>query len=370
MNTKQPIKKLTIKGYKSIEKLENFGLTALNVLIGSNGAGKSNFVSYFRMLGELVESRLQNWTTRQGSVDRIFTFGVKTTSRFESFVEFGLNGYKFELEPTVDGNFSFAREQLFLNTSPDGPQWMSLGSGHRESKLKDNYTAESKSNGAEHCYTSIANWKVYHFHDTSDTAGVKRLCSVHDNANLRSDASNLAAFLFYLAQEKPNIYQQIRNIVQLGIPFFDDFVLKPQKLPTEEEQIRLLWTQKGSDYPFWPSQLSDGSIRFICLATALLQPKAPSTIVIDEPELGLHPYAIALLASLLRSASKRMQVIVSTQSVPLVNEFSIDDLIIIEREQKGSIFNRYDEKDFKGWLMEYSVGELWEKNILGGRPSR
>lgn len=193
---------------------------------------------------------------------------------------------------------------------------------------------------------------------------------MHDNANLRPDASNLAAFLFYLAQEKPKLYQQIRNVVQLAIPFFDDFVLKPQKLPTEEEQIRLLWKQKGSDYPFWPSQLSDGSIRFICLATALLQPKAPSTIIIDEPELGLHPYAIALLASLLRSASKRMQVIVSTQSVPLVNEFSIDDLIIIEREQEGSIFKRYDEKDFKGWLMEYSVGELWEKNILGGRPSR
>ncbi len=371
MNTKQPIKELTIKGYKSIQKLEKFGLTGLNVLIGSNGAGKSNFVSYFRMLGELVETRLQNWTTHQGSADRILTFGVKATPRIESFVGFGLNGYRFELEPTVEGGFSFANEQLLLNAPSDGPQWLFLGSGHREAKLKENFKTESKeNNGTDHCYTAIAAWKVYHFHDTSDTAGVKRLCSVHDNAYLRPDASNLASFLFCLAQEKPDTYQQIRNVVQLAIPFFDDFVLKPQKLPTEEEQIRLLWKQKNSDYPFWPSQLSDGSVRFICLATALLQPEPPSTIIIDEPELGLHPYAIALLASLLRSASKRMQVIVSTQSVPLVNEFSINDLVIVEREQGGSIFSRYDEKNFKGWLEEYSVGELWEKNILGGRPGR
>lgn len=370
MNAKKPVDRLTIKGYKSIQKLERFGLERLNVLIGSNGAGKSNFVSYFRMLGELVESRLQNWTTHQGSADRILTFGVKTTHTFESFVEFGLNGYKFELEPTVDGGFSFAREQLFFDGPFYGPKWISLGSGHRESKLKDKYKAETKGNVADYCYSSIAAWKVYHFHDTSDTAGVKRLCSLHDNAYLRPDASNLAAFLYRLNQEEPQTYQQICNVVQLANPFFDDFVLKPQKLPTEEEQIRLLWKQKDSDYPFWPSQLSDGSVRFICLATALLQPEPPSTIIIDEPELGLHPYAIALLASLLRSASRRMQVIVSTQSVPLVNEFSIDDLIIVEREQGGSIFKRYDEKDFKGWLEEYSVGELWEKNILGGRPGR
>ena len=221
---------------------------------------------------------------------------------------------------------------------------------------------------ADYCYSSISNWKVFHFHDTSDTAGVKRLGSLHDNDYLRQDASNLAAFLYRLAEETPEIYQQIRKIITLAIPFFDDFVLKPQKLPTEEEQIRLLWRQKDSDYALWPSQLSDGSIRFICLVTALMQPDPPSTIIIDEPELGLHPYAITLLGSLLRSASKRMQVIVSTQSVPLVNEFAIDDLIIVEREQECTVFKRYTEEEFKTWLDEYSVGELWEKNILGGRP--
>ncbi|MCG6296293.1 AAA family ATPase [Vibrio vulnificus] len=155
-----------------------------------------------------------------------------------------------------------------------------------------------------------------------------------------------------------------------AVPFFDDFVLKPIPLASGEEQIRLLWKQVDSDYPLWPSQLSDGSIRFICLVTALLQPNPPSTIIIDEPELGLHPYAITLLGALLRSASKRMQVIVSTQSVPLLNEFELDDLIVVEREEGASIFKRLDAGKCRTWLDDYSIGELWEKNIIGGNVVR
>lgn len=372
MSTKKSIRKLTIKGFKSIQRLDAFYLYQLNVLIGANGAGKSNFVSYFRMLNEMVEGRLQSWTRIQGSADRIVSFGIKETDKIESFIEFGRNGYKFALEPTLEGGFSFYEEKLFFegaHYTKDGTWIGSLGSGHAEAKLKETKNVQP-GKVADYCYSSIANWKVFHFHDTSDTAGVKRLGSLHDNEYLRPDASNLAAFLYRLSGEYEGVYEQIRKTIRLAIPFFDDFVLKPQKLPSEEEQIRLLWRQNDSDYSLWPSQLSDGSIRFICLVTALLQPNPPSTIIIDEPELGLHPYAITLLGSLLRSASNRMQVIISTQSVPLVNEFSIADLIIVEREQGGTVFKRFEEEDFKTWLEDYSVGELWEKNILGGRPSK
>lgn len=370
MNSKNPIDRLTIKGFKSIQNMERLNLKKLNVLIGANGSGKSNFISYFRMVSAIIESRLQSWTTNQGSSDRIVSFGIKNTDRVMSFIEFGRNGYKFELEPTIEGQFSFSSEHLFFDDPHYGEKWTSLGSGHRETKLVEKFNENKEGDIVDYCYSSIVNWKVFHFHDTSDTAGVKRLGALHDNEYLRPDASNLAAFLYKLKEDNVNTYNQIRKVVQLAIPFFDDFSLKPQKLASEEEQIRLLWRQSDSDYPFWPSQLSDGSIRFICLATALLQPNPPSTIIIDEPELGLHPYATVLLASMLRSASKRMQVIVSTQSVSLVNEFSVDDLLIVERENNASVFKRYDEKDFKNWFTEYSTGELWEKNILGGRPSR
>ncbi len=368
MTTKKPIDKLTIKGFKSIRDLDRFPLRGLNILIGSNGSGKSNFVSYFRMLGELVEGRLQVWTKKQGAAERILTFGLKETTQLESYVEFGRNGYRFVLDATADGGFTFSEESLCFNGPYHGEQWTSLSSGQSEATLKTYWENAPAGSVADYCYSSISSWKVFHFHDTSETAGVKRVGALHDNEYLRSDASNLAAFLHRLLEESPDVYKQIRKTVRLAIPFFDDFALKPQKLRGGEKQIRLLWRQKDSDYALWPNQLSDGSIRFICLVTALLQPDPPSTIIIDEPELGLHPYAITLLASLLRSASKRMQVIVSTQSVPLVNEFSIVDLVVVEREEGATVFRRPREKEFKTWLEEYSVGELWEKNLLGGRP--
>jgi len=370
MSTKNPIEQLTIKGFKSIRSLENLRLSALNVLIGANGVGKSNFVSYFRMLGEMVEGRLQTWIKKQGGADRILTYGIKETPQISSFVEFGLNGYKFSLEPTLDAGFTYSEESLFFKGPYYGPSWNKLGSGQMESCLKDEFEKSAKGSYADYCYSSISSWKIYHLHDTGDTAGVRRLCSLHDNEFLRHDASNLAAFLFKLNEEHPNTYKQIRKTVGLVIPFFDDFVFKPELLPSEEKQIRLMWRQKESDYALWPNQLSDGSLRFICLATALLQPDPPSTIIIDEPELGLHPYAITLLGALIRSASQRMQIIVSTQSVPLLNEFSIDNLLVVEREEGVSVFKRLNETDLQSWLKDYTVGELWEKNILGGRPGK
>jgi predicted ATPase len=361
------IDRLTIKGFKSIRHLDNFKLQNLNVLIGANGAGKSNFISYFQMLGELVEQKLQIWTSQQGSADRILTFGIKETSTLESFIRFDRNGYQFQLYPTVDGKFVFRDEQTFFAGTMKAENWCSLGSGQMEAKIRDLALKESEA-VAQYCLNALSNLKLFHFHDTSDTARVKRLCSLHDSEYLRPNAENLAAFLYRLKNEDQDQYQEIIKVVRLVIPFFDDFVLIPQALSNGEEQIRLLWRQKSSDYPLWPSQLSDGSLRFICLATALLQPQPLDIIIIDEPELGLHPYAITLLGSLIRSASEYMQIIISTQSVALVNEFSIEDLVIVESEEGATIFKRLQPADFQTWLEEYSTGELWEKNVLGGRP--
>jgi len=365
------IDRLTIKGFKSIKDLQRLHLHRLNVLIGANGTGKSNFISYFRMLNAMTAQHLQVWTAKQGAADRIVCMGVKETARVESIIEFGVNAYQFVLEPTVDGGFVFAVEQAIFDLPNHAEKkTVDFGSGHRESLLKEKDGLFNFKEIVNYCFWSIAGWKVFHFHDTSDTAGVKRVGALQDDRFLRSDAANLAAYLYRISRESPETYEQIRRTVRLAVPFFDDFVLVPRDLETGERMIQLCWRQQGSDYVFHPSQFSDGSIRFICLATALLQPEAPSTIIIDEPELGLHPYAITLLGSLLKSAACRMQVIVSTQSVSLVNQFSLDDLIVVERENGGSVFRRYHEEDYKAWLDEYSTGELWEKNILGGRPRK
>lgn len=364
------IKKLTIEGFKSIQRLDDFQLRRLNVLIGANGAGKSNFVGFFRLLHELIEKRLQVAVTTEGGADACLYLGPKVTPQLTATLYFGDNGYEFMLKPTVDNRFVFA-DEVTIFSGAYGTSKDSLGSGHVEAKLKDFKDDPGKTglHGVPyHVFRALSRWVVYHFHDTSTTAGVRRQGPINDNEILRPNAENLAAFLRRIQQTDRVTYERIRDVVRLAAPFFDDFKLRP--VTANSELIQLEWLQKDSDYPFRASQLSDGTLRFICLATALLQRTLPSTVLFDEPELGLHPYALTLLANLFQQAAQRGQVIVSTQSAPLLNEFSPEDVVIVERSEGQSIFRRLDPADLNEWLQEYSLGELWQKNILGGRPRR
>jgi predicted ATPase len=199
---------------------------------------------------------------------------------------------------------------------------------------------------------------------------MKKTADVDDNDYLRPDGSNLAAFLHYLGKKHKTAYGLIRRTVQRVAPFFDDFRLKPQKL--NQGKIRLEWSHKGSEGYFDASSLSDGSLRFIALATLFLQPVSlrPSVILVDEPELGLHPYAITLLASLVKQASAETQVILSTQSPLLLDHFRPEDVLVADRVKGATQFTRLESAKLSKWLEEYSLGQLWEKNEFGGRPGR
>jgi len=216
---------------------------------------------------------------------------------------------------------------------------------------------------------ALQSWQVYHFHDTSEAAKVKQLGDIHDNLFLRPDASNLAAYLYMLRETEPEYYRNIVETIRMAAPFFGDFVLRPS--PFNPEKIRLEWQERGSDVLFGPHALSDGTLRFICLTTLFLQPpdRLPATIVLDEPELGLHPYAIKLLADMVRSASEHTQVILATQSVTLVNQFSPEDILVVDRVQGETVFRHLSEEEIASWLEDYGLGDLWEKNLLGGRPT-
>ncbi len=372
----EPIKKLTIEGFKSIRKLEEFPLNALNVLIGANGAGKSNFVGFFRLLRDLIEQRLQlALLATEGGADALLYLGPKVTNQFAAKLFFGKNGYEFALIPTPDNRLVFAEETtVFFGDYTVSRS--SLGSGHIEAKLKvrkDNMGIHGAERGVPgYVFDAVSSWVVYHFHDTSSSAAVRRPHAINDNEILRQSAENLAPFLFRIRATNPEIYARIREVVRLAAPFFDDFKLRP--IPTEPDSIQLEWQQKDSDYPFRVNQLSDGTLRFICLATALLQPSGPATILFDEPELGLHPYALTLLGNLFkqtagfRMGSANRQLIISTQSALLLNEFAPEDIIVVERANGESTFRRLDSAQLSEWLEDYTLGELWQKNILGGRP--
>jgi len=359
--------RIRIEGFKSIKQLD-LQLRPLNVLIGANGAGKTNFISIFRLLNEMAELRLQRFVG--ANPDRLLRHGRRVTPKFSVQLDFGQNGYEFTLAPS-ENQLIFDSEWIRFN-GQYGLSRRSIGAGHLESKRPEQLESDRNQKIARYVVPAVKGWRVYHFHDTSDQASVKQSGAVNDNASLRPDASNLAAFLYLLQQRSLPSYQRIRDTVRLVAPFFDDFALRPDPL-SNDQSIMLEWREQGSDFPFTAYQLSDGTLRFICLATVLLQPNPPATIIIDEPELGLHPFAIEVLAGLLRSVSQSgyssRQVIVSTQSVPLVNQLEAEDLIVVNHHRGESVFARLDSEQLKEWLDTYSLGELWEKNILGGRPS-
>jgi len=346
--------RIRIAGFKSIRDQE-VELRPLNVLIGANGSGKSNFIGVFRLLHEIVSGRLQLHVARSGGAERILHYGRKVTGALHLDLRFGPVGYFCELTPTLNDALVFAHEIVSTWESED--TWQdALGAGHKETALEPTGPMAAILRG----------WQVYHFHDTSDAARAKQTGDLHDNAYLRPDAGNLAAFLYRLRKTQPDAYRNITEVVRLVAPFFGSFTLQPDRL--NPDKIKLEWQEKGSDAYFDAHSLSDGTLRFICLATLLLQPELPSTVLLDEPELGLHPYAITILADLLRSAATRTQVVVSTQSVTLVNQLSPEDILVVDRLESASVFRRLTQEEIATWLDDYALGELWEKNVLGGRP--
>ena len=368
---KASLKKITIKGFKSIESLVDFELRPLNVLIGANGAGKSNFVDFFRMLRAMAQEGLQGYILKSGGVDGFFYLGSAHTRQITGRLEFGDIAYEFTLSPTAVDKARIDREvvrDLKANVSFSVEE--TLESNLRASALgeRNEFIQQSDDRGIfESIHAPLESCMVYHFHDTSMYAPMRRYQPVYDNKYLRPDASNIAAFLLQLREKQKGSYDLIRDTVRLIAPFFDDFLLEIETMGPEEK-VKLAWRQKGSDFPFQPYQLSDGTIRFICLATALLQPDLPATIVIDEPELGLHPQAIGMLAGLVKSASAQTQVIVATQSADFISHFQPEDIVVISRANGRSVFARPDADDLRHWLEDYSIADLYEMDVLRAGP--
>jgi predicted ATPase len=371
------IQKLTVKGYKSIEALVDFELRPLNVLIGANGAGKSNFIGLFRFLASVVGDNFAVDVQKWGGPEALMYYGSKRTPQLEIELYFTQdeqykvqNGYRITLEATQDNRFIFTREEPWIQ-GQFMPKAYSLGKGHESAKVGADRALDSH-NVSRHVSDKLKIWRQYHFHDTSDTAAVKRVHATNDNLRLKPDAANLAAYLRMLKTTAftQSSYERIVEMIRRAAPFFGDFVLREQA----SDFIELEWTERGNpDTPWKAHVLSDGTLRFICLTTLLLQPEhlLPDTILIDEPELGLHPFAINLLAEMLQGAAATKQVVVSTQSVELLNCFQSADIVVVQREADASVFNRLDAAELENWLSdEYSLGELWKRNILGGRPSR
>lgn len=353
------LRKVKIEGFKSIERAELM-LGDLNVVIGANGSGKSNLIGVFRLLERVLSHNLQVYVASEP--DRLLHHGRRVTPALSLDFALDQNSYGFKLKADRDSLiFEYERVEYSGYWNYGEP----LAVGHKESKLEE--AAESYKNKIpKFVFPKVRNLVVYHFHDTSDSSPAKQTADVDDNRFFRPDAANLPAYLYWLQERHPTAFRTIEEHVRLVAPFFERFVLAPSKL--NEKKIKLEWRQKGSDAYFDAYSLSDGTLRFICLATLLLQPSPPALILLDEPELGLHPFAIRLLAEMLEAASKRVQVLLATQSVTLLNNFAPKDVLVADNDGLRTTFERLDEDKLEAWLDEFSLGELWEKNVLGGRP--
>ena len=361
--------KLTLRGFKSIRELVDFEPAPINVLIGVNGAGKSNLISFFRMLSWMMSGSLQEYVARRGGANRLLHDGAETTPQIEALLELeterGTNEYKFRLVHVAEDALMFAEEAYRFSRRgfPSAAEWTDLGAGHREAKLTED--ADAGNITARVIRGLLRQCKVFQFHNTSDTARMRQNWRTDDARSLKEDAANIAPFLLRLRDQAAPCYKRILDTLRAIVPFLTDFEFEP-----ENGSVLLRWREKGTDEVFGASQASDGMLRTIALIALLQQPEddLPDILFLDEPELGLHPYATDMLVGLLRSASQRCQVILATQSAALVDRFAPEDIVVAERQGRESRFTRLDPEKLKEWLEEYSMSELWEKNVIGGQP--
>ena len=350
------LNKVTIDGYKSIHHAD-LELRPINILIGSNGVGKTNFISFFRLINIIYEQRLYNYTM-QNSAERLFHYGRKQTKALKGYLEFGDNAYGVTLQARDNGSLFIAEESSYYQLSC-----------YSMSNIDESYIKDSTTYRDKWLREYLQSYKIFHFHATSKGAPLRSSANINDNRFLKTDGSNLPAFLYMLQEKYPKTLKRIELTIRSVMPYFGNFSLSPSLL--DESQINLQWNDmENNEKYFDANDLSDGSIRFIALATLLQQPVLPKVIIIDEPELGLHPTAIVKLAGMIKSvASRDCQVIISTQSVNLINNFDADDIITVDRKDKQSTFKRLNSDTLKSWLDDYSLGELWTKSVINGQPT-
>ena len=365
------LQQLSLSGFKSIQKLHGLEFKPLNVLIGANGAGKSNLISFFKLLNFAMTNALKSYVAGAGYANSLLHLGSQHTKQVSAALAFrtdgGTNTYELKLSHAAEDSLIFTEEAVTWHR--DGypqPARTVLGVGVERTLLNDPGRKNDPTVRVVRKLLSAA--RVYQFHDTSPPSPLRSKWKIDDNRHLFDHGGNLAPLLYYLREMKRDTYDMIVSTIQQGASFFEDFALQPDRL--NPSVIDLRWRENGSVYEFGPHQISDGTLRFMALVTLLSLPPEdlPGIIIIDEPELGLHPSAIGILADLLRAASASAQVIVSTQSVTLVNQLTAEDVIVVDREDGQSVFRRLDADSLQGWIEGYAMGELWEKNVLGGRP--
>ncbi len=355
------IEKIEIEGYKSI-RAGVVHLNQVNILIGANGAGKSNFMQIFPFLNAIVSQQLNVYVARAGGAGNLlFSSDKVDADEIKIVIEDRSNQYDVSLLSTDEDRLFIANEYVGYYSdkkkySTPYVEW--INGGAFKSRLRNHGTKVSN-----YTFGMLSALKVYHFHNVGRKAKMHDLQPTSDNISLQSEGGNIAAVLLLIKDSAPGRYQLIEEMVRRVFTDFDRFFLRE-----ENGYVQLRWRKLGAERIFNSTIFSDGTMRFILLATLLLHPNLSGTIIVDEPELGLHPSAIHLLAALVHQASEDAQIIMATQSMDLLNEFQPEDILIAESKEGETAISRLDKEKLSEWLADYSLGQLWEKDVFGGNP--
>ena len=376
------IESVRIKGFRSLVDIEIKDLPRATVLIGANGSGKSNIARFFDMMSWMLgPRRLAEFVQRQGGADDQLFGGSRTSSRLEAEIVIRTdagrrNDYRFALAHVHPDRFMFTEEAFRFSREGLGAEasWQHLGSGHSEAKVVEaGQSTETSGVNPETARVLVhLLWRcgVYQFHDTSDDSRLKKSWDAEDNAYLKSHGGNLAAILLRLEREDIRRFESICDHIRRVLPVFDRF-----EIEESYGKVLLRWKAKGMDKTIGAHLTSDGSLRFFALVTLLNLPPEmlPDVLFLDEPELGLHPAAVTLVGAMIKALATERQVIAATQSPLLVDAFDLAEIRVLELRDGRTEVRRHDEGSYRtwleeNWLEEYATGELWQKNLLGGRP--
>ena len=358
---------LTLAGYKSIREVKDLTFGDVNVLIGANGAGKSNLIGFFELLRNLAAGTLQEHVGRHGHARAFLHYGPKTTPGIAFSLDCDLGGeavrFTCQLAYAAEDTLVSIHETMHIID----PNVSSTIQTFRQPELSLRRADPESPEGI--LTRTLSEIRPYQFHDTTDESRLRATCDPDDCRFLYADGANLPAMLFRLRREHRARYDRFLGTIRMVAPFIDDFVLVP--MGNGRKHLSLRWRGQGREYEFGPHQLSDGTLRFIALTALLLQPAEwlPALVIIDEPELGLHPTALAALAELVHEAATDTQMLIATQSASLVDFFEPGEVMVAEREDGASVFRRLDEARLKEWLGEYSLGDLWRRNLIPGGPT-
>ena len=366
------ITKVSLTGFKSFKDKTDIALSNLNVIIGANGTGKSNLLSFFQLLGNALTRNLQGHILRYGG-EHFLHNGRKKTERIKCAIEIATNNatdrYEIDLAFQAPGRLFISREYIeYRKSGKDKPFTCEIKNNGYELGLLDFGEKLGNSNNAlrgtaNAIKTMLQKIRAFQFHDTTDTARIRGGILRADCQYLKNDGGNLAAVLNMLktTPEYLPFYNRIVRYVQKILPYFADFAI--DGFPEKQDTVYLFWKKQGSDYILTPNQLSDGTIRFIALATLLLAPRKiqPDVIVIDEPELGLHPLAIRILANMIKQAAENLQILVATQSPLFLDFFNANDILVFEAPDETTRVKRLSQNELLSWVQEYTLSELWEK---------